>query len=148
MRWNWAADFAANDLIASTTDSNGRKIFTPLPGWLLNVAWHDESAEQILHQTAGTAARRRARREARTGDNPDNPDKGQGKVNPAVRVSIPDRPWTTILNGKTLPKTSRWKAKEQDWKDRVAKASVEARRPRQDARRMARRWWITSWNPK
>ena len=73
MRWNWAADFAANDLIASTTDSSGRKIFTPLPGWLLNDRVARRVCRTDLHQTAGTAARRRARRarrarrEARTG---------------------------------------------------------------------------------
>ena len=102
MRWNWAADFAANDLIASTTDSNGRKIFTPLPGWLLNAAWHDESAEQIYTKLPAP-----------------QPGGGQGKY--------PGPTMDDHTQWKDFAKDQSVEAKEQDWKDRVAKASVEAR---------------------
>jgi len=47
MKWNWAADFAVNDLIAHTTDNQNRRIFQLPPGVLINPAWHDQSAEQI-----------------------------------------------------------------------------------------------------
>jgi predicted metal-dependent peptidase len=109
MKWNWAADFAVNDLIHHTTDSNGQKVFEDLSGWLLNPKWHDEAAEQIY------------------GHLPDPPGQGggQGQGNQSGKG-----------NYKTIDDHSQWqdwdkdksgKEKAQDWKDRVARAATEAR---------------------
>ncbi len=117
MKWNWAADFAVNDLIAHTTDNNNRAVFTLPPGVLINQAWHDQSAEQIY------------------GHLPDPPGegggggggKGSGKGKQYQQGDVP---------GNTLDDHGEWdnwekdqssQQKEQEWKDRVAKASVEAR---------------------
>jgi predicted metal-dependent peptidase len=126
MRWNWAADFAANDLIASTTDSNGRKIFTPLPGWLLNAAWHDESAEQIYTKLPEPPPGGGQGGKPGQGQ-PGQPGQGQGKGQSGGQGKYPGPTMDDHTQWKDFAKDQSVEAKEQDWKDRVAKASVEAR---------------------
>jgi predicted metal-dependent peptidase len=116
MKFNWAADFAVNDLIINTTDNNGQRIFQAPPGILINSAWHNETAEQIYNHL------------------PDPPGQGggQGQGKPGQG----SQPGKGDIPGPTLDDHSQWqdwdkdksgKEKAQDWKDRVARAATEAR---------------------
>jgi predicted metal-dependent peptidase len=126
MKWNWAADFAVNDLIVNTTDQQGRRIFTSPPGILLNQAWHDESAEQIyghLPDPPGGDGQGEGEGEGEGQGQGQGKGKGKGKD----KGNCP---------GPTLDDHSEWDnwekdqssaQKEQEWKDRLARATVEAR---------------------
>jgi len=117
MKWNWAADFAVNDLIANTTDNQGKKVFQLPPGVLLNSAWHDLSAEEIY------------------GKLPDPPEGGGGGGGQG-QGGQGKQPGKGNIPGPTLDDHGEWdnwekdsssQAKEQEWKDRVARATTEAR---------------------
>ncbi len=128
-KWNWAADFAVNDLIANTTDANNQRVFTLPPGVLLNPKWHDETAEQIYGHLPDPPKGGQGGQGGEGGDGQDGgsqPGQGQGQGKPG-KGNIP---------GPTLDDHSQWKnwdkdksgaEKTQEWKDRVARAATEAR---------------------
>jgi|GEM_PF-1255255 len=113
LKWNIAADFAVNDLILTTTNSRGGRVFELPKGILYNPDWHDQTAEWIYNQL------------------PDPKDKSGTEE--GDRDGQDD---TTLSGQKTLDDHGEWgnwdkkdsvETKEQEWKDRVAKAAVDAR---------------------
>jgi predicted metal-dependent peptidase len=98
MKFNIAADFAVNDLILSTINIRGLRVFDLPSGVLFNPTWHDKTAEWIYNQLPdmnGTSG------EPKTLDDHGEWSNGGEK----------DSGGTT----------------EQEWKDRIAKAAVDAR---------------------
>jgi predicted metal-dependent peptidase len=126
MKWNWAADFADNDLIVNTTDQHGCRIFHLPKGCLINPKWHDETAEQIYTHLPDPPKDGGGENGGGQGQ---GQDKGQGTGGGQADAD-------GDIPGNTLDDHGEWanwgkdkggKVEEQKWKDRVAKAAVEAR---------------------
>jgi len=101
LKWNIAADYAVNDLIVNTTKPNGGRMFDLPRGVLFESAWHDQTAEWIYSQL---------------------PDLDGNKGDEGKPQTLDDHgEWDNWNKDKS------GEAKEQEWKDRVAKAAVEAR---------------------
>ncbi|MFY9812699.1 MAG: hypothetical protein WAK43_00935 [Dehalococcoidales bacterium] len=98
MKWNVAADFAVNAMILSTVNSRGGRVFDLPKGILYNPAWHDKTAEWIYNQLP----------------EPDGNSEQPQTIDDHGEWSN----WQKKETGET---------KEQEWKDRIAKAAVDAR---------------------
>jgi predicted metal-dependent peptidase len=116
LKWNFAADFAVNDLIINTLKSSGERMFELPRGVLINPAWHDQSAEQIYSQLP---------------DSKGGVKGGDGHGGKGEQDGIPD-----LSGKKTLDSHDEWESwdkkgsgesQEQAWKDRLARAAVDAR---------------------
>ncbi len=125
MKWNWAADFAVNDLILNTTDNNGNRCFILPKGVLFNPAWHDQTAEEIYSHLPDPPAGGQG---GGGGGKDEGQDDGQGDGS--------GKPGKGNIPGPTLDDHSTWKdwakdksgaEKTQEWKDRVSRAATEAR---------------------
>jgi predicted metal-dependent peptidase len=101
LKWNIAADYAVNDLIVNTTKPNGGRMFDLPRGVLFEPAWHDQTAEWIYSQL---------------------PDLDGNKGDDGKPKTLDDHgEWDNWDKEKSGG------AKDQEWKDRVAKAAVDAR---------------------
>ncbi len=131
-KWNWAADFAVNDLIVHTTDNNGQRCFHLPAGCLVNQAWHDQTAEEIYSHLPDPPPNYDGGGGSGDGQGQeDGQDSGQGKSGKSG-----GKPGKGNIPGPTLDDHSTWKdwakdksgaEKTQEWKDRVARAATEAR---------------------
>ena len=98
MKWNVAADYAVNAMILSTVNSRGGRVFDLPQGVLYNPNWRDKTAEWIYNQLPEL--------DGKSGEPQTLDDHGE---------------WGT--GGEKETGT----AQEQEWKDRIAKAAVDAR---------------------
>lgn len=137
-RWNWAADFADNDLIANTTDSKGQKMFQLPPDCLLNPRWHDLTAEEIYTKLprgkggggggagSGNQGQNSSGGSGSSGNQGQGQNSGGGGLNGISGVKgsgqVDDHSvW------KDWTKTESNEQARQTWKGRIARAAVEAR---------------------
>ena len=118
-QWNWAADFAVNDVLANTTDSSGRKIFMPPPNCLLSSAYHDLCAEEIYKHLPTPPPADGGQGQGQEGQG-QGQGQGQGKGFPGDTLDD-HSPWKDWNKDKTNEQQN------QEWKDRIARAVCEAR---------------------
>jgi len=100
MKWNFAADYAVNDLILSTINFRGRPVFELPKGILYNPDWHDQTAEWVYNQL---------------------PEQGGNSGN-GEPVTLDDHGEWGNWEKKESEET-----KEQEWKDRIARVATDAR---------------------
>jgi predicted metal-dependent peptidase len=97
LKFNIAADFAVNDIIFNTINIRGVRVFDLPQGVLYNPNWHDRTAEWIYNQLPEL--------DGKSGESQTIDDHGEWSK------------WEKKETGEN---------KEQEWKDRIAKA-VDAR---------------------
>ena len=133
-KWNFAADFAINDLIVSTTDSRGGRVFEDLPGWLYWPKYSDKSAEEIYNDLPNPPKGKKGQGQGQgqgQGDDADGDGDGDSDDGDGDGKSKPN------LKGKsTLDDHGKWgdfdkdqsaEDHQQEWKDRIAAAAQNAR---------------------
>ena len=129
MKWNWACDFAVNDLIVNTTDGNNQHVFTLPLGCLINPKWHDETAEQIYGHLPNPPPQGGGGGSGQSGDGQSGNQPGQGQGS-GGKPGKGDCPGPTLDDHSTWTDWAKDKSgaeKVQEWKDRVARAATEAR---------------------